>query len=407
MIHVCFCLYDKSGRYSKFTGTTMLSLFDNHIPPPTRPSITVHILHDNTLSTDNRDKFIYVAGQYGQLVKFYNVEKICADKINEIIRLCPKAKTAYSSIASMYRLIIPQLLSEEIDKCIYLDSDIIVNFDIAELWRTELAEKPLAAVTEISNGIKAQTFFALCSEGFADSDDYFNAGVLLLNLKHLRNEEIAVMSGVKLVGERPELSFFDQDILNFCFSKQALKLPVKYNQFVGHARQKSIINVEKNIYHFVGGSLRLNTSDPFNRLWMDYFMKTPWFDATAIGRLYAGFQQIHVGLKQSMINVSAIMSGKTRAFFAPSANVDALKKIFSIRDDEEIIPAENNESLKKLIDAMNASRGKKVFFIMIPFPFQILTDAGFEPGKNFVNGLEFLSEAHGVPLNSYPLIKAM
>jgi hypothetical protein len=34
MIHVCFVLHDKTGRYSKFTGTTMLSLFDNIVPPP-------------------------------------------------------------------------------------------------------------------------------------------------------------------------------------------------------------------------------------------------------------------------------------------------------------------------------------------------------------------------------------
>ena len=73
MIHVCFGLYDKTGSYSKFTGTAMLSLFDN-----TTSNVTVHILHDNTLTNDNREKFSYVAGRYGQRVKFYNVEKLCA-----------------------------------------------------------------------------------------------------------------------------------------------------------------------------------------------------------------------------------------------------------------------------------------------------------------------------------------
>ena len=34
MIHVCFCMYDKTGRYSKFTGTAMLSLFENLSAPP-------------------------------------------------------------------------------------------------------------------------------------------------------------------------------------------------------------------------------------------------------------------------------------------------------------------------------------------------------------------------------------
>ena len=101
------------------------------------------------------------------------------------------------------------------------------------------------------------------------------------------------------------------------------------------------------------------------------------------------------------------MSGKTRAFFAPPTNIDGLKKFFAIRDDEEIILAENQDSLNKLLNAMNASRGKKVFFIMIPFPFQILIQAGFVYGKDFLNGLEFFSEAQGIPLNSYPLIQAM
>ena len=166
------------------------------------------------------------------------------------------------------------------------------------------------------------------------------------------------------------------------------------------------------ICHYItssrGRGYGLDMRDPFNRLWLKYFVKTPWFDEDAIGRLYAGVQQMHVGFKQSMVNLSAIMSGKTRAFFTAPDNVDAFKKFFSIRADEEVITAENQDSLRKLLDAMNASRGKKVFFIMLAnFPFQILTQAGFEPGKDFLNGLDFLSEAQGVPLNSYQLIQAM
>lgn len=34
MIHVCFGLYDKNGTYSKFTGTSMLSIFENISTPP-------------------------------------------------------------------------------------------------------------------------------------------------------------------------------------------------------------------------------------------------------------------------------------------------------------------------------------------------------------------------------------
>ena len=57
---------------------------------------------------------------------------------------------------------------------------------------------------------------------------------------------------------------------------------------------------------------------------------------------------------------------------------------------------------------MNASRGKKVFFIMLPnFPFQVLIQAGFVLNRDFVNGMYFLSEAQGVRFDSYEFIKAM
>ena len=56
MIHVGFSLYDKTGRYSKFTGTAILSMFEN-----TKSEVTVHILHDNTVSADIRNKFSSLA----------------------------------------------------------------------------------------------------------------------------------------------------------------------------------------------------------------------------------------------------------------------------------------------------------------------------------------------------------
>ena len=74
MIHVAYGLHDKTGHYSKFVGTSMLSLFENHYTPPR--SITVHLLHDNTLTLDNYEKFVYLTGQYNQIIKFYNVEKL-------------------------------------------------------------------------------------------------------------------------------------------------------------------------------------------------------------------------------------------------------------------------------------------------------------------------------------------
>ena len=232
---------------------------------------------------------------------------------------------------------------------------------------------------------------------------------MLINTKLFLDKKNLIPDWCEVLNKNPQYGeFVDQDALNYYFSTQTVHLPLKFNRFIAYARLAHELNVERKIYHFAGETFGMNIQDSFNRLWMKYFVKTPWFDEATVGRLYDGFRRIHVGLKNSMIQVSALMSGKTRAFFIAPQNREAIKKIFFIRDDEEIIPAENQESLKKLLDAMKSSRGKKVFFIMLAnFPFNVLIKEGFLAGKDFVNGFEFLSEAHGVPLNSYPLIKAM
>ena len=412
MIHVCFCLYDKTGRYSKFTGTTMLSIFEN-VKSSRLPSVTVHILHDDTLTQDNREKFFYLAGQYNQLVKFYNIEKLCEQKLKEIKNIFQGR--SINTVGTLYRLLISEIFSFEIEKVIYLDSDIIVNLDINELWQIELNDNIFAAVPELFNRaddkVDVQNTFPLCRDNLVKTENYFNAGVIFINLTAFRKEVNVILNWPKILDKSPRYGqFADQDILNYYFSARTLKLPLKFNRFPVFARKEEKIIVERKIYHYAGLSLGLglDVNDPFNRLWLKYFIKTPWFDEETFGRLYESVRQMNVGLKNSMLQVSAMMSGKTRVFFTLSQNFAATRKIFSIRDDEEIISAGNPDSLQKLIDAMKLSKGKKVFFIVLQgFPFQILIQAGFVYGRDFFNGLDFLSEAHGVPFDSYQLVKAM
>lgn len=414
MIHVCFCFRDKTERYAKFVGTSMLSIFEN-ISSLRLPLITIHILHDNTLTDDNRNKFSYLAGLYGQLIKFYNVENLCADKISAIKKRFPSADKTRFSIGMFYRFLIPYVLPTNIEKSIYLDADIIVNLDINELWRTELDEKIFATVPVVFNRGRCQN--KLCLDGFVKREDYFNSGVLLMNLRLLRGEEKNIMDGVKFISDNPKYGkLSDQDILNYCFAANTVKLPKKFNRYVYFAR-KDQESVDKKIYHYAGVTLSwacgLNTNDPFNALWLEYFAKTPWFNAATIGRLWQGFLNMQSDLMSLMALTSSILSGKTRAFFVPPSNTESIKKFFVIRDDELIIPAENETSIQKLIDAMIIHKGKCIFFIMTPnfkkksFPFELLTAKGFVHNKDFVKGWKFLPETYGNPINSYPLIQAM
>jgi len=407
LIHVCFALYDKTERYSKFTGTTMLSLFEN-----TYSKVVVHLLHDNTLTPENRDKFIYLAGQYNQLVKFYNVDELCADEIGKVYEALPHVSTDRHTIAMFYRFFVTKLMPPNMDKIIYLDSDIIVNLDIAELWHIEPGDKVLGVIPELFNykTIEAVSWHPTIADGLIKAEDYFNSGVLLINLNAFRNEEKNLWESAKFIGKNPKYMFLDQDILNHCFSTRTLKLPVKFNKFVSSAREENETQVEKEIYHFASRTLNFDTNDPFNLLWMEYFALTPWFEAKTIIQLYECFQLVHIDLKQLMIKVSTAMNGKTRVFFVESQSIDAVKKIFNSQGNEEFIPAEDKNAIANLVYAMGKFHDRKIFFIFsdnFDSLNDVLTQLDFVKDKDFFDGTEFLSEEHGLPLKSHPLIKFM
>ena len=313
------------------------------------------------MTPENRDKFNYIAGKYNQQVKFYNVDELCKDKIAEIKNFFPKSKEYYATVATFYRFFTVYILDSEIKKIIYLDSDIAVNLDINELWQVEIGDKPLAAVPELYNGVPTN-LLPLCKDKLVKPENYFNAGVMLLNLNFLRNENDFLQRGAKFIAENPKYNYLDQDILNYLFSDTFIKLPVKFNTFVRNCRWRGDFSVNQANYHYLGDSLQLNAQDNFNFLWLKYFMKTPFFNEDTIKNLYGGIQQIYIQQKNFSRQVSALISGKTRAFFVQPNNLDAVRQIFYIQPNEEIIFADSPASLQNFISCccrMNFRRCKK------------------------------------------------
>lgn len=409
MIHICFCFSDKTGRYSKFVGTSMLSIFESTLVP-----VTVHILHDKTLQTDNRNKFSLLAERYKQTVKFYNVEVLCADGLAAIKKFFPKLDKSRFTFGAFYRLFIPTVLPADVEKAIYLDGDTIVTIDLNELWQVELGDKIFGVVTEAANKVGVASYFLLCKTGVLKADDYFNAGIMLMNLNASRESEKTVTDGIHFLVENPKYNQYPyQDVLNYCFATRTLKLPVKFNTLVKNWRN---LNPEKNkaVYHYAGGKFfGLNMHDVFQRLWMHYFIRTPFFDEDSIGRLYSEMLKVRIPQQNSAPIISSIVAGKSRAFFVDPTKIDALRKNFSVHDDEfMIIPGENEDPVQTLLDTMKTLKGKYVFFVMTEkllnktFPFDRLTKAGFVEGVDFVKGWELLSD-YSSTFNSYPIVKIM
>ena len=126
-------------------------------------------------------------------------------------------KTAQHFTTPTYlRLLIPALLPANVHKAVYLDSDLLVEADLDELWRTDLSGVYLAAAQDPLIGLVSSPAGLLNYRelGFVPEARYFNSGVLVLNLASWRMEDFGqrVMTYVR---ENPQyVRIPDQDGLN-------------------------------------------------------------------------------------------------------------------------------------------------------------------------------------------------
>ena len=112
------------------------------------------------------------------------------------------------SRATYYRLLISEILPQDVEKVIYLDCDIIINKSIQKLWEIDLNEYALAAVPQIGSGYEAERL------GYPIQYGYFNAGVNVINMEYWRHNNIANKLVEYLVTNHNRIKYHDQDVLN-------------------------------------------------------------------------------------------------------------------------------------------------------------------------------------------------
>ncbi len=151
-------------------------------------------------------------------ISFYSAPNIFADSY----------ETRGISKATYMRFAIHRLLPD-IDKIIYSDADVLFCDSIKALWDTDMGVCYFAGVKGTNNfEDKWSTYEKLSYYRELDGlkGKYINAGVLLMNLRRIRETQIEDewISRSKLHYE-----YQDQDIINITCKKHILLLPLKYN----------------------------------------------------------------------------------------------------------------------------------------------------------------------------------
>lgn len=202
-------------KYVMPTGVMLRSLIFNN----TTQALNIHAILDKDVD-DNDIKSLNELVTSSGLSNLYYYRYNHGNHQNY-----PCIKGSHLSEAAYYRLFCASILPKEIERILYLDSDMIVNSNLDDLWNIDLTDVALAAV--VSPGMGSNT------------DIYINSGLLLINLKYWREKKVANLFVEYIIQNSGSLKWYDQDVLNGVFSNNLKKaLPIRYNVREGFLSKK-------------------------------------------------------------------------------------------------------------------------------------------------------------------------
>lgn len=379
VIHIGFGLHDKDGHYSVWVGTVMQSIIEH-----TDSRICFHILHDETLSNENKRKLKRVAKQKSNSIKLHYVDTSIFDDVKDRLHTF--------TVGTMFRLMLPEMLPN-LNKIIYLDADIFVNIDIKELWDIDTSDVCVAGVKDYWVANYAWNPYPVQKE-LVNRDSYINAGVLVLNLNKIRSYCNMKEKTLEYLIENPESNLFDQDALNVVYKNSIKTIDSKWNTFVGVVREQNRDKLNDCLFHFVGNFLILYSESKIDKEYFKVISRTPWADYEienqidrCVLRLNDRISQYHNMLpKLSEFGVKHIFYGEEN---------DKLRKLYELINDTEedyrvlMHPDNSNDDILfcKDLESLKDEEGPIIIFVLYESDdytaIQNLEELGFKNGKDF------------------------
>lgn len=224
-------VYSSSDSYAPLAGISLTSLLENNRDVP---EIKIYILN-NKIGEENREKLQKTANTYGREIQFI-----------PLTELNVSFDMKRWNVSTFGRLFEASSLPQ-VDKVLHIDCDTIVDGSLESLWQTDMENHVLAAAPDcVSDAYK--TNIGMVPEGL-----YIQAGVILLNLKRIRQLELEKAFSKYLDTYGESLAFVDQEILNACVPEtEKRELPLRYNSYtLLHLLNYQQVKEFKHVSHMV------------------------------------------------------------------------------------------------------------------------------------------------------------
>lgn len=254
-----------NSKYTRYLYVMLTSLFENNRDD----SVTVFVLTCD-LTQEDRSSLLKLAEQYRQSIRFIDIDRGAFSHL---------PMNAKMSLETYFRLKLPELLPNEIDRILYLDVDIIVQGALREFYQLPMNGCSFAACHEFDT----PELDVFRRELFHRTDhlDYFNAGVMLWDMDRVRRHYSFddFMKAAAELGDN--LPFCDQEILNYRSGGDVLFLDGrKYNylaQRYSYVSDQPYADSALIIHYASTNPWQLGWQSDLYVRWWDYAKKTPYY----------------------------------------------------------------------------------------------------------------------------------
>ncbi|GAA0827833.1 glycosyltransferase family 8 protein [Marinomonas arenicola] len=267
MINIVLC---SDENYAAYSATVMVSALEN---TSSREEFNFYLLTTG-LTKETKINLERTVKHYGAKLSIINVDTSNFDSLN--------IDLGRFGIGTLLRLYMHRYLPEALEKVIYLDCDLVILGDLKELWEENLNNFPIGAIID------------LCSpKSYKErQDNYFNAGVLLIDLNLWINNQLGEKALNYLIKHPDDANFLDQDALNNILKNQWKNLDLSWNfqpaAYSAHEKGYDYLESRKNelynaikkpqIVHFIGPIKPWSGKcvHPLQDLFIEFSKKTPW-----------------------------------------------------------------------------------------------------------------------------------
>lgn len=307
-------VYTCQDNYAHLAGVSISSLLENNA----EFEIRIYFL-DSGLSELSKDKLRNICSTHKNAeIFFFDVAPLINSYSN-------KMKAFQNNYATYAKLFIELLLPKDIDECLYIDADTLVLGSLDTCFKNKTNFTLYMAYDLVYTKHKINI-------GLTEDSNYYNAGVIFINLKKWRVVDYSSQIINHLLTGKNYL-YGDQDIFNSLFNNDIGVLDYKYNMitqyffYKQHYVKKMCFNIKKKnfynkneinlhkpiILHFTFFPIILrpwysNSNHPYKNEYLDFVNKNDFKNNFYLKKYELNIRTIFFQKMNNIIFVSSFFS---------------------------------------------------------------------------------------------------